>query len=59
MNQIFPDKMAKSDVVTQYEQRQSLHTKLEPAGKKANKQNIFAGEVQDILRKEREIESTK
>ena len=33
INQIFPDKMAKSDAVTRYEQRKSLQTELEPAGK--------------------------
>ena len=36
MNQIFPDKMPKSDAVAQYEKRKSLQTELEPLGKVEN-----------------------
>jgi len=42
MNQIFPDKISKADAVTRYEQRKSLQTELEPAGRATNKHLFMA-----------------
>lgn len=36
MNQIFPDKIPKSDAVVRYEKRKTLQTELEPLGKVEN-----------------------